>query len=77
LTIKRHGGKDPSYKFPVNFGQIRTLELRYSARILQTMRFGISLLTRSLPHICAETAQWREISKAGSNPVRVALPFHR
>jgi hypothetical protein len=51
------------------FGQIRTRELRNSARIVQTARFAFSLVTRSIAHICAETAQDRETSKVGSIPV--------
>jgi hypothetical protein len=54
------------------FGQFRTVGLRNSARIVQTSRFAFSLLTRSLPHVCGGIAQRREISKVGSNPVRVA-----
>ena len=54
------------------FGQIRTLKVRNSARFVQTGRIAFPLLTRSQPHICAENAQRQEISKVGSNPVRVA-----
>ncbi|HET6886582.1 MAG TPA: hypothetical protein VFH87_01540, partial [Candidatus Udaeobacter sp.] len=39
---------------------------------MQIIRFAFSLLTRSLPHICAEIAQHREISKVGRFP----LPAH-
>jgi hypothetical protein len=51
------------------FGQIRTLQLRNSARFMQTARFAFSHLTRSLRHVCAGIAQSRETSKVGSIPV--------
>jgi hypothetical protein len=53
------------------FGQFRILELRNSARIVQTGRFAFWLLTRSLAQIYGGIAQQREILKVGSNPVRV------
>ncbi|PYL74834.1 MAG: hypothetical protein DMF26_09715, partial [Verrucomicrobia bacterium] len=56
----------------VFFGQIRTLELRNSARIVQTSRSVFSPLTRMLAHICVQIVRYHEISKVGSNPVRVA-----
>jgi len=59
------------------FGQIRTRELRDSAQFVQTARFAFSPLTRSLTHVYGGIAQSREKLKVGSNPVRVALSFHR
>jgi hypothetical protein len=55
------------------FGQIRTLELRNSARIVQTARFAFSPLTRSLTHVYGRIAQSRENLKLGSTPVRAAI----
>jgi hypothetical protein len=51
------------------FGQNRTLQLRNSARIVQTARFAFSPLTRSLPHVCGGIAQSHEVLKLGSIPV--------
>src|SRR5207247_2412787 len=52
-----------------HFGQIRTLELRNSARFVQTARFAISPLTRSVTHVCGGIAQSCENFKVGSIPV--------
>jgi hypothetical protein len=54
------------------FGQNRTVELRNSARIVQSVDSLLLPLTRSLAHICVEIVRYYEISKVGSNPVRVA-----
>ena len=61
-----------SEMFCILFGQIRTVELRNSARFVQTGRFAVYLLSRSVQQTYAEIAQLHEISKVGSNPVRVA-----
>lgn len=69
----------PEFQLPLGvirdrkaFGQIRALELRNSARFVQTARFAFSPVTRSLAHVCRGIAQSREKFQAGSNPVRVA-----
>jgi len=58
-----------------DFGQIRTLELRNSARFVHSARWAIPLVRFVIAHICAEIVQYHEFSKVGSNPVRVALVF--
>ena len=60
---------------PIVFGQSRTLELRNSARIVQTSRFAFSLVTRSLAHVCGGIAQSRENFKVGSIPVARSFSF--
>ena len=60
---------------PIVFGQSRTLELRNSARIVQTSRFAFSLVTRSLAHVCGGITQSRENFKVGSIPVARSFSF--
>ena len=55
------------------FGQIRTVKLRDSARIVQGADFHRLQLTRWLPQVCARNAHLCEISKVGSNPVTFAF----
>src|SRR5205823_5515317 len=63
----------PSFPFSLTrenvAGQIRTVELRNSARFVQTARFTFPPLTRSLPDVCSGIAQRRENFKVGSIPL--------
>jgi hypothetical protein len=56
--------------------QIRTLELRNSARFVQTGWFAFFPLTRSLAHVWGGITQSRENFKLGSTPVRAANAFY-
>ena len=63
--------------FRYRFGQIRTRELRKSARKQQSGDFASSQISTALAPICGRITQSREATISVSNPVRVASSFHR